>query len=102
MSQWARWDFPALESGVKKITLTVKTTEGYGFAAKVDGDGNPYDGVSGNKQYKGTVDGELVITWDLEALGIDSSKLIKVVFWAYDSDQSVTSASVELVSIIIE
>ena len=102
MSQWARWDFPALEAGVKKITLTVKTTEGYGFAAKVDGDGNPYDGVSGNKQYKGTVNGELVITWDLETLGIDSSKLKKVVFWAYDSDQSVTSASVELVSIVVE
>ena len=102
MSPWARWDFVALECGVTKVTLTLKTTEGYAIAAKIDGDGNPYDGVTGNKQYKSTVEGELVFEWDLTQMGMNPEKIIKLVFWVYDADQSVTSTSFELISIVAE
>lgn len=102
MSQWARWDFSALSSDVKSVTLTIKTTEGYAIAAKLDGDGNPYDKYEGNKQYKATVEGNLVFTWNLDTLNISPEKIIKLVFWVYDKDQSVTTASFEFVSLTFE
>ena len=101
-SSWFRWDFNALAAGGTKVTLTVKTTAGYTLAAKIDGNGNPYDSVSGNKQSKATVDGDLVFEWDLKASNIDSSKIIKIVLWAFDADQSVTTTAIELVSIKVE
>ena len=99
-ANWFRWNFANLSADVKKVTLTVKTVAGYNLAAKVDADGNPYDGKAGNKQSKETVDGELVFEWDLVALGIDASRILKIVLWANDTDQSVTTTDIELVSIV--
>ena len=102
MNQWARWDFAALSSDVTTVTLTIKTTAGYAIAAKLDGDENPYDSAAGNKQYKSTVDGELTFTWNLSDLNISPEKVIKLVFWVYCKDQSVTTTSFELVNIVLE
>lgn len=102
MNQWGRWDFAALSANVKKVTIKLNLTEGYTIALKLDDSGNNYGNINGNIQYKATVNGELIVTWDLEALNMDPTKIIKLVFWVYDSDQSVTTASFDLVSLTTE
>ena len=102
MSPWGRWNLNALPANATKVTLTINTVAGYAFAARIDDANNTYKDVANNVQYKSTVEGDLVITWDLKALNINPASLAKLVFWAYDSDSSVASATIKLVSLTYE
>ena len=102
MGQWCRFDFPALSAGVKKVTIVVTGTEGMSLGLKLDGDGNPYDGKTGNKQYKALSATEVAVEWDLEALEMDPTKIVKVVFWAYSSTLSGQEGQVQVKSITFE
>ena len=98
--KWGRWDFANATEQYAKIVVVLKGT-GFALGMKVDTTtptNNAYDGVKGNKTYKALeASGYTVFEWDLAALNIDSTKLQKVVFWAYSS--TVTEGEFELVSI---
>ena len=95
VAKWARWD---IEKPTEAYTHAIAVFKGTDMAlgAKLDADGNPYDGVKGNKVYK-TLNGYVVYEWDLTALNIDATKLTKLVVWAYDPTEITTTGEFELV-----
>ena len=95
-SKWGRFDFPKTTENYAKVVAVVKGTAGLKLLVKVDADGNPYDGKAGNKQYVTLTGGYDVIEWDLATLGMDATKLLKVVFYAYSADGSLTQANFTL------
>ena len=99
VNKWGRWMFAAPTASYKYAKLVIKGGSNMVLGLKLDGDGNPYDSKAGNKQYKSITEGDdLVIVYNLEEMGIDATKLNKIVFWAYDPNGS-TTGSFTLVSL---
>lgn len=103
MNPWCRVDFAALPANAARVTVVISGTKDLNIGVKLDGDGNPYDGKAGNKQYKALNGGEYVIvTWDLKALQMDPTQIVKAVFWAYSTDLAGQAGSFSIVQVSYE
>ena len=94
-SIWCRFDFTACTTTARYAYIVLQgDTEGTNVGVKFDGlsgsNNNMYDGTTGNKTWKALGTNTIVVVWDLQALGMDSTKLEKVVFWPYGTSATGT------------
>ena len=100
MNAWGRWDLVAASEKYTNATVVIKALSTMSLGIKFDDANNGYDKTEGNKQYKKLVEGEeLVLNWDFAAMNMDTTKLVKLVIWGYDSTGATTTGSFQLVSI---
>ena len=98
--KWGRFDYAAQSGKYAKVVVVIEGGDGFALGMKLDAKNpnNVYDSTKGNKVYHALSEGYTVFEWDLLALGMDSAKLEKLVFWAYDGDGDTPNGSFKVAS----